>query len=192
MGVKAGVESGAAKLLRASEDFDHQRADAKALQRGASDFPSGHQHFLPRLAYVGRGRAGSRSLPLLGSCLGGRRPHVPGRGRNSGLQHAITWRRVFPGACRYFSAWSRSELPNRTPPLHPLVLLGVAGSFLDACRLDGAVVVLLAFHCFLRTGEAINAAVNHVTWPRPSSKGFLALPLTKTGQRSGTPESVTI
>ena len=45
----------------------------------------------------------------------------------SGLQHAINRRRVYPGAWRYFSAWSRSELPNRTPPLHPLVLLGAAG-----------------------------------------------------------------
>ena len=36
----------------------------------------------------------------------------------SGLRHAINRRRVFPGAWRYFSAWSRSELPNRTPPLH--------------------------------------------------------------------------
>ena len=33
----------------------------------------------------------------------------------SGLQHTINRRRVSPGAWRYFSAWSRSELPSRTP-----------------------------------------------------------------------------
>ena len=38
----------------------------------------------------------------------------------------------------------------------------------------------------------MSAAVNHVTWSSPGSKGVLALPLTKTGQRSGMPESVTI
>ena len=38
----------------------------------------------------------------------------------------------------------------------------------------------------------MDAAVNHVTWSRPGSRGVLALPLTKSGQRSGTPESVTI
>ena len=109
-----------------------------------------------------------------------------------GVQHSLNRRRVFPGAWRYYGAWARHELPSRTPPLHPLVLLGVAGSFLAAGRLDGAVTVLLAFHCLLRTGEALSACQNHMTWSRPGSRGVLALPLTKSGQRSGTPECVTV
>ena len=38
----------------------------------------------------------------------------------------------------------------------------------------------------------MDAAVNHMTWSRPGSRGVLALPLTKSGQRSGTPEGATI
>ena len=83
-------------------------------------------------------------------------------------------------------------MPNRTPPIHPLQLMGVAGAFLQAGRLDGAVLVLLAYHACLRTGEALNAATNHVTWSKPGRRGVLALPLTKSGQRSGVPEAVTI
>ena len=109
----------------------------------------------------------------------------------SGLQHRINRKRCFPGAWRYFNAWSRFELPTRTPPLPALALLGVAGSFLESGCVAGATLVLLAFHCLLRTGEMLGAASNHVTWSRAGLRGVLALPLTKSGQRTGAPESVT-
>ena len=108
----------------------------------------------------------------------------------SGLQHFVNKRRCFPGAWRYFNAWSRAELPGRTPPLSPFVLLGVAGSFLENKCEEGAALVLLMFHCLLRTGEGLGVCTNHVTWTRAGLRGGLSLPLTKSGQRSGAPESV--
>ena len=108
-----------------------------------------------------------------------------------GIQHHLNTKRVFPGAWRYFSAWSKAELPQRTPPITWLMLLGVAGALDEMNRLDVAGLIILAFHALLRTSEMLQVCPCHVTW-NAKARGVLYLPLTKSGQRAGTAESVTL
>ena len=75
------------------------------------------------------------------------------------------------------------------PPLSPLALLGLAGSFLEAGRLGGAALVLLGYHYFLRTVDALAVAMGHVTWSRAGLSAVLVLPLTNSGQRFGAPRA---
>ena len=107
-----------------------------------------------------------------------------------GVQHVINQRRIFPGAWRFLGAWDRAELPNRTPPLPPLCALGIAGFLVSVGELGAAALVAAGFHCFLRTGEALNVQCGHVSWGTTTS-GVIWLPLTKSGQRSGAAGSVT-
>ena len=100
-------------------------------------------------------------------------------------------KRCFPGAWRYYTTWTKHELPNRTPPLPWIALLGIVGSMVEAGEFEGAAAALLAFHCFLRTSEMLGVCVGHVTWTVHKLKGVVSLPLTKSAQRTGSPESTT-
>ena len=72
-----------------------------------------------------------------------------------------------------------------------LAVLGMAGAFFNLGRPDGAALILLSFHCFLRTAELLGVCRHHVTWTRARRRGVLLLPLTKSGQRHGCAENVT-
>ena len=108
-----------------------------------------------------------------------------------GIQHHLNCRRTFPGAWRFFTAWKKAELPQRTPPLTWLMLLGIAGALDEMNRLDVAGLIIMAFHALLRTSEMIQICPGHVMWTG-QARGVLFLPLTKSGQRAGTTESVTL
>ena len=49
--------------------------------------------------------------------------------------------------------WQRKEPPRRVLPLSPLMVLGIAGIFTSFKMFDVTAVLLVAFDCFLRTGE---------------------------------------
>ena len=100
-----------------------------------------------------------------------------------GLQHFMNRKRCFPGAWRYYTTWTKHELPLRTPPLPWLALLGIAGSMVEAGEFEGAALALLGFHCFLRTSEFLGVCVGHVTWTVGQLKGVVSLPLTKSSQQ---------
>ena len=108
-----------------------------------------------------------------------------------GVQHFTNRKRCFPGAWRYYTTWTRHELPCRTPPLPWLALLGIAGSLVEAGEFTCAALVLVGFHCFLRTSELLGIGLGHVTWTVQRLEGVVSLPLTKSAQRTGSPESTT-
>ena len=108
-----------------------------------------------------------------------------------GVQHFLNRRCCFTGAWRYYTAWTKLELPVRTPPLPWISLLGIAGSLVQAGEYAAAALALVGFHCFLRTSELLGICAGHVTWSARRTRGVIALPLTKSAQRTGSPESTT-
>ncbi len=107
-----------------------------------------------------------------------------------GIQHVLSKRRCFPGAWRFYGAWTKHEAPCRAPPLPWLCVLGVIGAMIHLGRLDAAATLALCFHGFLRTGEMLQVCAGHVAFSSGTRRGVLLLPLTKSGQRAGAPESV--
>ena len=75
----------------------------------------------------------------------------------------IMRRRIFPGAWSLYGAWERHEVPRRAAPLPIDVLFPFWGL---------AALLLLAFHCLLRTGEAVGMggfsylSAASLEWPR--------------------------
>ena len=109
----------------------------------------------------------------------------------SGLQHVLMAKRILPSAWRLFGAWAKNELPARAPPMPLLVCLAIAGYANSKGRTDYGTMILLGFHCFLRTIELFSAVAQNL-WLDAQGTGSILLPITKSGQRIGAPESVTI
>ena len=109
----------------------------------------------------------------------------------SGVQHFLLTRRRLPGGWKLLTTWQRAELPNRAPPLPRNVVLAIAGIAWAQGRPDVAAVVLLGFHCMLRTMEFVGATVGQVALQQDFT-GVLALPWTKTSQVRGAQELVLI
>ena len=109
----------------------------------------------------------------------------------SGAQHFLQTRRHFPGAWRLLSTWQRMEMPDRAPPLPPLVLFALCGLAEAQGRSDFVAVLLLSFHCMLRSMEGVGATVGQIAL-QTDFTGVLALPWTKIGQQRGAQELVTI
>ena len=109
----------------------------------------------------------------------------------SGIQHFLLTRRSFPGAWSLVHAWRRVELPHRAPPILPDILLAFAGVAIAVNRHDYAILLLVGFHCMLRTAEMLgitSACVNIGA----ACTGVIALPWTKTGQRQGAQQMATV
>ena len=108
----------------------------------------------------------------------------------SALQWALQQKRILPGSWGLFKAWSLLELPRRAPPLPAVVLTGLVGFALSEGRLGLAATLLAGFAGFLRTAELTSLSASQLTF---SDSGCLVLlPLTKSGQRRGGPETVHI
>ena len=87
-----------------------------------------------------------------------------------------------PMGWRLLKAWQRMELPAQAPPFDELAIGGLVGH-LAAVQGDVAMAACLAvaFHCFLRTGEALGLQCQHVV--TDGSSGAVMLPSTKKGIR---------
>ena len=96
----------------------------------------------------------------------------------------------FKGSWRLYGAWQRIELPARAPPFPELVLNGLAGHAVATGQYALAICLMLGFHCVLRTGEVLSANISQLTLT--NSTGVLQLENTKSGQRTGALEAVTI
>ena len=105
----------------------------------------------------------------------------------SGVQHFLMTRRKCPGAWRLLTTWGRLELPSRAPPLPPLVALALAGLALSQGLQDFAAIVLVAFHCFLRIGEAFSITRQALCLDT-NFCGIVRLGWTKGGKRRGAEE----
>ena len=109
----------------------------------------------------------------------------------SSAQHFLLTRRVFPGAWHLYSIWCRLELPKRAPPLPVEVAKAIVGYALSLNRVDYAALVLLGFHCSLRTMEMLQSQCGHFSFDS-NWVGAVTLPWTKIGQQRGAQEVVTI
>jgi hypothetical protein len=109
----------------------------------------------------------------------------------SGTQHFLLTRRRLQGAWQLLTTWGRLELPCRAPPMLSHIALAIAGLAISIKRVDYAALILLTFHCFLRSGELYTVRPNHITL-QSNRTGVIALPWTKVGQQRGAQEMVTI
>jgi integrase len=111
----------------------------------------------------------------------------------AGMQHFFPpCRGHIPSAWRLLHAWNRAELPARAPPLTLEIVKGLAGLAILQQRLDVGVCLLMAFHCFLRTGEVVNLKAADIVLDRVRGRAVVNLGLTKGGIRRGAKESVTV
>ncbi len=111
----------------------------------------------------------------------------------AGMQHfSPPLRRNMPCAWRLLHAWHRREMPARAPPLTEELTHALCGAALAKHRGDLCVLLCVAFHCMLRTGEALSLHADRITFNAACSSAVISLGLTKTGQRRGALESVTV
>ena len=64
-------------------------------------------------------------------------------------------KRKLPHSWKLFSVWRRIEIPSRAPPLTLELVRSMASFELSLQHLEMATLLLLSFHCLLRTGEAL-------------------------------------
>ena len=88
--------------------------------------------------------------------------------------------------------WGKIEMPAQAPPCTPSIALGLSGLAALAERLDLAVILLLGFHCILRTAEMVGLRCGDIFIDHKLWRGVINLGFTKTGKRRGAVESVTI
>ena len=109
----------------------------------------------------------------------------------SGLGHFIP--AVKPhllASWRLHAAWTRAELPCRAPPFTPLLAYALAQVAFQRGWQDTAVLIILGFHTFARSGELFAARCSDFVLSAQS--GSWALPFSKSGQRVGASESLLI
>ena len=109
----------------------------------------------------------------------------------SGVSFLLRVRRRFQASWNLLSTWQRLEMPDRAPPMPLEVIMALAGKAMHQQRPDVAAVLLLSFHCMLRTMEGLCARVGHIALDS-NYIGVVALPLTKIGQQRGAQEVVSI
>ena len=90
-----------------------------------------------------------------------------------------------PGSSRLMKGWTKTELPERAPPLPTLFAPAVAGAALHRRDLRLCVLIMVAFHAFLRTGELCRVQASHFVRHGGAGPILLTLPDTKSGIRRG-------
>ena len=98
----------------------------------------------------------------------------------SGLQHNIgALRGNLKGAWHLVTAWRKRELPNQAWPMPTKLMLVMAGIASSLGYYGMGVGLILAFHCFLRTGEVLELRVCDIVLNQ--NEGVVVLPVTKKG-----------
>ena len=111
----------------------------------------------------------------------------------SGLQHqSPALKRSLPCSWRLVKAWQKAELPARAPPITEEITQALVGAALALGWNDIAVLTWIAFECLLRTGEMLALKKNSLALDLVNNVGVVDLGMTKSGQRAGAKESVTI
>ena len=111
----------------------------------------------------------------------------------SGLQMFLPClKRNMFGAWRLVTAWQKHELLCRAPPLLPLFVLAMAGQARKEGNLRFGICLLLGFHCLLRTIEILHVTCQDILFSDNLNSAILQLPNTKSQQRTGNAESVTV
>ena len=109
----------------------------------------------------------------------------------SGLHHFEPFtKRKLVRSWRLYGIWRKYEVPCRAPPLPVDITLAMAGWCLTHGELIMGALILLGFHCLLRTREMLCIKPNDVLLS--PTHGVLSIPRSKSGLRFNTTESVTI
>lgn len=109
----------------------------------------------------------------------------------SALHFHQPWtRRTIPHAWKLFNVWRRIEIPSRAPPLTLRLVRSLAAYELNCGNLEMCCILLLSFHCLLRTGEALHLTTGDFVLG--SLHGLVSLKDTKSGKRNKANEVVSI
>ena len=109
----------------------------------------------------------------------------------SGLHHLEPYtKKKLCKSWHLYSIWRKYEVPCRAPPLPQDIVLAMAGWCLSNGELVMAALLLVGFHCLLRTGEILS--IRPVDFLLDKTSGLLSLPSSKSGLRNNTRESVSI
>ena len=104
----------------------------------------------------------------------------------SGLGHFMPGLRLqLHGSRRLLQSWNKAEVCNRAPPLPANFAVALAGAAIESGNLRLAVVLLVAFHAFLRTGEALQLRASSFVFPDDPGPVLLTLEATKSAKRRG-------
>ena len=90
------------------------------------------------------------------------------------------------------TAWQRNEPPQRCAPLSSDILLAMVGRAIQRGWHRMSVLLVIGFHCLLRTAEMYNLKVADFEFDASGRRGVLTLAESKSGTRYNITESVTI
>jgi len=90
------------------------------------------------------------------------------------------------------TAWQRNEPPQRCAPVSVDILLAMVGMTIQRGWHRMSVLLVVGFHCLLRTAEMYNLRLADFEFDKDGKHGVLTLPESKSGTRYNIIESVTI
>lgn len=109
----------------------------------------------------------------------------------SALHFFQPWmKRRIPHAWRLFSTWRRLEIPARAPPLTQRIVRGLSAYEMILGNFEMSALLLLSFHCLLRTGELLALSPSDLLLGEDS--GIVSLQSTKSGKRNAATEAISI
>ena len=106
----------------------------------------------------------------------------------AGLQHFLPLRGQLQESWKLLKTWHKKEPAIRVLPMHPLLLLGMAGLIYKVAHISVPACLLAGFDCLLRSGEIYNLERRDLLFYK--TKAVLKLRETKTGKRTGCDEMV--
>ena len=109
----------------------------------------------------------------------------------SALHFYQPWtKRRIPHAWKLFAIWRKIEIPSRAPALTWSLVESMAAYEWEQERYEMATVLLLAFHCLLRTGELLKVTADDFSLGKCS--GICSSKDTKSGIRFNANEAISI
>lgn len=109
----------------------------------------------------------------------------------SALHFYQPWtRRRLTHSWKLFAIWRKIEIPCRAPPLTWELVVALSNYELERGHLEMACVLLVAFHCLLRTGEVLHLRASDFAMGTGSA--ICRLHNTKTGKRNSANEAISI
>ena len=91
---------------------------------------------------------------------------------------------------KLFGVWRRIEVPCRAPPLTQRIVRSFAAFEMDQGNMEMGTLLLLAFHCLLRTGEILALTPSDILLSK--NRGIVSLQQSKSGVRNRAKEAITI
>lgn len=109
----------------------------------------------------------------------------------SGIHYYLPMtRRHLPEAWKLYSIWKKYEIPSRAAPLTADITMAWASRAIQQGNISLGCLILLGFHCLLRTGEILQVKPRDILISPKT--GIVRLTSSKGGLRNNMVESVTI